>query len=100
MNLETEVWMGVAGGCAPEVLHWFRIRKDLHKGVPHWAKSWLYWMVTIVMVVFGGLLVFMYDSAGDVDLNLILAFNIGASAPLIIESLTGQVPRFDGGSVN
>ena len=89
-----EIWLGVAGGLAAEALQWFRIRKTLHRGVPDWAGHWLYWFVTAVMVALGGLLVFAYRSSG-VQISPIVALNIGASAPLILESLIGQVPRIE-----
>ena len=59
-----EVWLGFAGGMASELLDWFRIRKELHLGVPGWAKSWLYWAITVAMAGVGGLLVFMYRTSG------------------------------------
>ena len=89
-----EIWLGVAGGLAAEALQWFRIRKTLYRGVPDWAGHWLYWFVTAVMVALGGLLVFAYRSSG-VQISPIVALNIGASAPLILESLVGQVPRIE-----
>lgn len=92
--------MGFAGGVAAELLQWYHIRRDLHRGVPEWAKSLLYWTVTVGMIAFGGLLVFAYQASDGVELNLILAFNIGASAPLILSSLTRQVPLIDHGKVD
>ncbi len=88
------VW-GFAGGCAAELLQWFRIRKELHRGIPDWAKSWSYWAVTIAMVGMGALLVFMYG----IESNPVLAFNVGASAPLILKSLVEQAPQIDPGNV-
>ena len=38
------------------------------------------------------ILVGLYESSGDVELNGLLAFNIGASAPLIIANLTNRAP--------
>ena len=85
-------WWGIAGGVAAEALRWFRIRDELHKGVPDWARSWLYWVVTVVMIAFGGVLVGAYENSADVRLNELLALNIGASAPLILRSSVSQVP--------
>ena len=98
--MEMEVWCGLGGGCAAEALKWFRIREELHEGLPDYAKSWGYWIVTIAMILVGGLLVFIYQSSDDVRLSPILAFNIGVSAPLIISTLADQVPRIDRGAVN
>ena len=86
------VW-GFFGGCTSELLQWFHIRRELHRGVPDWAKSWLYWIVTIIMAVAGGLLVYLHG----IDSNPILAFNIGASAPFILASLTDQAPKLGPG---
>ena len=91
MDLPFWAW-GLAGGAAAELLRWFRIRDQLHNRTPDWAKSWLYWVVTSIMVVFGALLVLMYQGSDGVQLSPVLAFNIGASAPLILSSLTSQVP--------
>ena len=55
------------------------------------------------MAALGGALVFMYQASDDVVLSHILAFNIGASAPLILdilEELVSGVPRIDHGSVD
>ena len=98
--MELVTW-GILGGLGAEVLRWFRIRDDLYKGVPEFAKSWLYWIITLVMVGFGGALVQMYENLGDVKLNRLLAFNIGASAPLIIGSITSTSKlRIDLGRVD
>ena len=82
---------GLAGGAAVELLRWYRIREQLHLGAPDWAKSPLYWLVTIGMVAAGGCLVVMYQET-DARLNSVLAFNIGASAPLIISTISSLVP--------
>ena len=95
-----EVWCGLGGGCAAEAMKWFRIREELHEGLPDYAKNWGYWLVTGIMILVGGLLVLVYQSSGDVQLSPILAFNIGVSAPLIISALAGQVPPIDRGAVD
>ena len=94
------VLIGFAGGALAELAQWFRIRKELAKtGVPDYSRSYLYWILTFAMIAVGGLLVWIYESTGT-DLNLFLALNIGASAPLIIEGLVGQAPPVDPGSVD
>lgn len=59
------VLCGVGGGIAVEILRFYRIRDDLHKGAPDWSKSWLYWAVTLAMIALGGVLVGLYESSGD-----------------------------------
>lgn len=94
----TILW-GFLGGLAAETLQWFNLRKELHTGVPAWAKSWGYWVVTIVMAAFGALLVHLYQISGS-ELSPILAFNVGASAPLILSSVVRQVPPIEPGRSN
>ena len=94
------VLCGLGGGVAVEVLRWYRIRDDLHKGAPDWSKSWLYWTVALAMIALGGVLVGLYESSGDVELSGFLAFNVGASAPLIITSLTQVAPSVDPDRIN
>lgn len=92
------IFAGFIGGCAVEALEWFRIRKELHKGIPDWAKSWTYWITTLIMASLGGFLVFLYQTSG-VAVSPILAFNIGISAPYALQSLSAQVPEVDRGKV-
>ena len=94
-----EVILGLAGGVAAEMLQWFKVRKELHRGIPDWARHWPYWVITVAMVGFGGLLVFIYQ-ASKVEISPIIAFNIGASAPLILETLIGQVPQAEDDAVD
>lgn len=94
----TEFFWGLAGGVASEILKWFHVREELHKGIPDYAKRWPYWGVTAIMVLMGGVLVLAHRASEGVDLNPILAVNIGASAPLILGVLSGQVLRIDHGS--
>jgi hypothetical protein len=99
--MDMDLWLaGLLGGCASEVLKWFRIREELHKGLPDYAKSWSYWIVTVAMAALGGVLVFMYQASDDVVLSHILAFNVGASAPLILEKVASGVPGIEYQSVD
>ena len=82
---------GVFGRFAVEALKWFNIRHALHEGLPEWARSWGYWLVTIVMVMLGGGVVLLYLHS-SVSLNPLAAFNIGASAPLIFSKLA-ELPK-------
>ena len=71
------------GGVLGELLLWFQIRHKLHEGLPQWSKSVLYWVVTAAMVLAGGLLV--------------VAINIGISAPLLLKNLSSQLPTIEPG---
>ena len=99
MDAVTVVSFGVGGGIAAEVLKWFRIREELHTGIPDYAKWWPYWFVTLMMIAMGGGLVFAYRVSSDVQLSPILAVNIGASAALILSALAAQPLPIDIGPV-
>ena len=99
--MELPLWAyGVFGGISAEVLRWFRIRDQLHQGMPDFAKSLGYWIVTAGMVAMGGFLVHMYDDSSGVQLNRLVAFNIGISAPLLLAALSSQAPVLDPGKID
>lgn len=77
---------GLFGGFLVEVLHWFKIR---HEDIPHYAKKWIYWVITALMIICGGVLAIIYAECST-GLNIIVAMNIGASAPLIIQKLASS----------
>ena len=89
-------WWGIAGGFAAEVLHWWRLFRNANAGAssnfPVYAKSPVYWILTVILTGLGGLLVYAYASSGT-ELNAILALNLGASAPLILQSFATQAPK-------
>ena len=91
---------GLAGGFAAETLKWYRIREELHEGIPDYAKKWQYWSVTGIMIFLGGGLAYAYEKSGSVELSILLAANIGASAPMIVSAVVGQIPRIDHGNVD
>ena len=100
MNVEAAVFFGLCGGLAAEVLKWFRIREELHRGIPDYAKKWPFWPATLSMIGIGGLLVYAHHASSEVQLNPILAVNVGASAPLILSALVGETPPIDLGKVD
>ena len=82
---------GILGGLFTELLGLFKLRQQAPAQIPAYLRSIFYWVVTIAMIIAGGGLVLIYSAAG-IDLNPLVAVNIGASAPLIIGSLASQVP--------
>jgi drug/metabolite transporter (DMT)-like permease len=85
-------WMvfsvGCFGGILTETVKWFRIRES--PNFPYYAKSPLYWILTLIMILCGGILTTFY---GISKVNALLAVNIGASAPLIISLLASALPE-------
>jgi hypothetical protein len=79
--------IGVFGGCLAELAKWFKIREE--PSFPGYAKSLKYWIITILLILTGGVLALLY---GYTNVEALLALNIGASAPLIIAAIAAAVP--------
>ena len=65
---------------------------------PEYTLKWQYWVVTLLMILAGGLLVIAYLRS-QVMVNPIMAINIGASAPLLIGALVSQAPPIPAGRI-
>jgi len=78
--------IGFVGGIAAEGLGIYKITRT-HDQLPAIMKRKLYWAMSLFMSLMGMFLVFFYTISG-VTMTHILAFNIGASAPLILGNLT------------
>ena len=74
---------GVFGGIFLELLHWWNLRRR-NPRFPNYARSFFYWIVTLLMVLAGGVLALFYF--GD-RAEAIVAFHVGLSAPLIGQKL-------------
>jgi len=83
---------GIVGGLFAELLGLFKLRRQATSDFPQWIKSIFYWIVTLCMIFAGGVLCIIYTKAG-IELNPLIALNIGASAPLIIGSIVSHAPQ-------
>lgn len=90
----TFLW-AVCGGLAAEALRWWRLLQNQRSGVtlnlPAYARSPFYWALTVLIVLAGGMLAVAYAASGE-PLGPILAVNVGASAPLVIQGLAASAP--------
>lgn len=97
-----DLWIGFSwgllGGALPEFIKIYKLREVPKGERPHWLGSPFYWSSTGVMVVLGGALPALYASFGT-ELNPLLAINLGASAPILIERIVGSVPDIPPGSI-
>jgi hypothetical protein len=87
---EAVAW-GLFGGLLVEVAGLYELRKIPSDEFPRHVFSKRYWIITALMVLIGGMLVLGYERSGA-SLSALLAVNIGASAPLLIGRLVGNVP--------
>lgn len=78
--------VGIVGGLALEVLHWYGLRDSANNDV--YKKSLFYWIITALMILIGGALAVFY---GIESIDAMLAFNVGASAPALIASASKAV---------
>ena len=78
---------GAFGAFLVELLKWYRIREN--KVLPHYSKSLIYWIITLLFALSGGILAALY---GIKEVHAVLAINIGVSAPLIIGNLCRTIP--------
>jgi hypothetical protein len=90
---------GVLGGVLGELFNLFKLRQQPTNLLPAWVKSLWYWILTVLMIISGGVLVLIYLKS-NIPVVPILAVNIGASAPLIVGTLVAQVPAISPGKVN
>lgn len=87
--------VGAFGGVANEVLHWYGLRKK--SAFPKYAKSPFYWAITLFMILVGA--GFAYLQLGPGEDNLLLPFELGLLAPIILKKSisAGSLP---GGSMS
>lgn len=82
---------GIFGGLLAELLGLYKLRTQAPAAFPSYLRSVFYWVVTIGMILAGGVLVLVYDKSG-LALKPLIAVNIGASAPLILGALVQSTP--------
>ncbi len=75
--------VGFAGGVLLELLHWYTIRQDEHW--PQYARSPVYWLISLAMAVAGGGLTLLYFGA---KADGLVALHVGISTPLILQKLS------------
>lgn len=83
--------IGTLGGVLGEALKWYQLRDSLN--MPEYSKKPAYWIITAVIALAGGVLAWLY---GIDTTKLLLALNIGISAPLILKGLASAVPNLGG----
>lgn len=83
---------GVGGGALPELLALYRLRHQKGTEKPDWLKSYFYWVITLIMILLGGVTALIYHKVG-INVNEMMAVHLGAATPLIISSLEKKKPQ-------
>lgn len=90
---------GMCGGFFTQLFGLFKLRHEGPENLPDYLVSPFFWIISITMIIVGGLIVIIYLNSG-MELNPLLSVNIGASAPLIIERLASQFPAIPPGRID
>jgi hypothetical protein len=77
---------GLAGSLAVEVVNIYQILESERGAVPRRYKDPFYWFIRLLLAFIGGGLALGYHVDG-----LLLAANVGASAPLIIRTFASGI---------
>ncbi|MEM7281630.1 MAG: hypothetical protein AAF438_08380 [Pseudomonadota bacterium] len=77
------IW-GLAGGLAAEFLRWYKLRHSAK--LPEYLRSAVYWIMTIGMILIGGVVAWLYGQYGDLS-NPLAAAQLGAGTPAMLGAL-------------
>jgi hypothetical protein len=83
--------IGCAGGAVAELLHWWNLRQN--EQLPSYARSIFYWVLTILMMLAGGFVTWLYFGERA---EAVVALHVGISTPLILQKLVTSVPATQG----
>lgn len=90
---------GLAGGVVGEFLNIYDHRKEDPKNWPGHLRRFSYWAIAVFMVALGGVLVAAHQDSG-VDMNAILAMNIGLTAPLALKTSSRAIKPLSPGTTD
>ncbi len=85
-------WYGFFGGMAVNVLRLTEIGQLRKVDRPQTFSDWMYCVQFVFLPLLGGFIAHAYNSSGS-PLTPILAINVGASAPAILKTMAGAIPR-------
>jgi hypothetical protein len=88
----SELWqqalLGMAGGMACEVLHWYSLARK-PRGVSGFSKHPIYWLSTAGMILLGGVMPVLYLNG---TASALLCFHLGAATPILLQKLVAAAP--------
>lgn len=85
------VFFGLIGGMLGNLLRLVTIAGMRPTDRPLVFKDPWWYVQFVILAALGGFFVYLYEGASSITMNTVLAVNIGASAPLIAQSLGSGV---------
>jgi hypothetical protein len=76
-----ELAVGSCGAIIAEILHWYRIAR--RGRWPKYAGSWRYWLITVLVILAGGVVTAAVSNPGSSLLQLLL---LGIAGPQLLHS--------------
>jgi hypothetical protein len=73
---------GMLGGALIELTHWYGLRTN--RNFPAYARSVVYWLTAVIMVVLGGLLAFLFLGPAGTAKD---AIALGLATPAVLQRL-------------
>jgi hypothetical protein len=87
-TLLEQVIFALLGGAAAELLHWYLLARK-PEGLVGYKAHPIYWVTTLIMVAFGGIMPFLYIQGSA---SALLCFHLGAATPVIVQKLLAAPP--------
>ena len=97
MSTGMAIFIGILGGFVGEFVKWYHQREKLSASWPVYAKSKSYWVLTGLMIIMGGGLVWLHILNGT-SLGVFIAFNVGLTAPLVLSEAKNFLPQIEPGT--
>lgn len=82
MGLEIFAW-GCVGGALDELLHWAGLRRE--STFPTYLRSPIYWIITILLVIMGGIVAYLVATSIDIVDSSLKAVLAGFVAPALLK---------------
>ena len=87
-DLWQQTFLGMAGGLACEVLHWYSLARK-PRGASKFSGHPVYWLSTVGMIFLGGLMPVLYLNG---TASALLCFHLGAATPILLQKLVSAAP--------
>ena len=94
MDAATVFAFGFAGGAVVQLLDIFALAKVPADRRDAWLASWFYWGAFVAYALVGGLVALAFELSG-VSVQPLLALNVGAAWPLVLERGAQKLPELD-----